>query len=68
MRGRIWKLLEGERGNHVELENRNEKHFEPTPMEEVNMAIGKLKINKSPGSDGISAKLFEHGGPHITDV
>jgi hypothetical protein len=34
---------------------------EPSPSE-VEIAIAKLKIFKSPGSDGIPAELFQAGG------
>ena len=40
----------------------------PPPMtDEINAAIGKLKTNKSPGSDGIQAELLKHAGDSFVD-
>ena len=37
----------------------------PPTLEEIKMAIGRLKGNKSPGSDGIPAELIKHAGEEM---
>uniref|UniRef100_A0A6P7FT13 Agrin-like n=1 Tax=Diabrotica virgifera virgifera TaxID=50390 RepID=A0A6P7FT13_DIAVI len=66
--GHFQELLEGEPTNNIELEYRNEELVEPPSVEEVKISIEKLRNHKSPGSDGIPAELFKHGGEQITKL
>ena len=34
-------------------------------VKEIQKAVNKLKNNKSPGNDGITDKMINHGGPHL---
>ncbi|CAG9839544.1 unnamed protein product [Diabrotica balteata] len=62
------ELLEGEPTNNIELEYRNEELVEPPSIDEVKISIEKLRNHRSPGSDGIPAELFKHGGEQLTKV
>ena len=37
----------------------------PITTEEIEMAVKKLKSNRSGGADGLSAEHLKHGGPSI---
>ena len=37
----------------------------PPFCEEVSDSIKKLNLGKAPGSDGLFAEIFVHGGEHI---
>jgi len=39
--------------------------MDPSTFEELEEANKKLKINKAPGADGITAELFKQGGKEL---
>ena len=38
---------------------------DPPTCEEIRKAIMQLKVGKSPGIDGISAEVYQHGGEAV---
>ena len=40
---------------------------DPPTREEIKKAIMQLKVGKSPGTDGIPAEVYQHGGEAVLD-
>jgi hypothetical protein len=57
--------LEGE--NNIQMEQGQKEDEVPPSKEQITEIIRKLKNNKSPGTDGLTAELFKYGGQRLLD-
>ena len=58
----IHKYAAAEDGDTQSVEGPIAEEMNPPTLEELEKATKKLKNNKAPAADGITAELFKHGG------